>query len=48
MSVWDGSLDLLALMTSSAQNRAARVYDLLLAESWEEPERGARGAGAEP
>jgi hypothetical protein len=27
---------------------AARVYDLLLAESWEEPERGARGAGAEP
>jgi ubiquinone/menaquinone biosynthesis C-methylase UbiE len=29
MSVWDGSLDLLALMTSSAQNRAARVYDLI-------------------
>ena len=27
---------------------AARVYDLLLAESWEEPERGARGVGAEP
>ena len=29
MSVWDGSLDLLALMTSSAQNRAARIYDLI-------------------
>ncbi|MFM8680889.1 MAG: hypothetical protein ACKOGH_14990 [Alphaproteobacteria bacterium] len=27
---------------------AARVYDLMLAETWEEPERGARGAGAEP
>lgn len=27
---------------------AARVYDLLLAETWEEPERAARGAGAEP
>lgn len=29
MSIWDGSLDLLALMTSPAQNRAARVYDLI-------------------
>ena len=29
MSVWDGSLDLLALMTSPAQNRASRVYDLI-------------------
>lgn len=29
MSVWDGSLELLALMTSPAQNRAARVYELI-------------------
>jgi cyclopropane fatty-acyl-phospholipid synthase-like methyltransferase len=29
MSVWDGSLDLLALMLSPAQNRAARVYELI-------------------
>ncbi len=27
---------------------AARVYDFMLAETWEEPERGARGPGAEP
>jgi cyclopropane fatty-acyl-phospholipid synthase-like methyltransferase len=29
MSVWDGSWDLMALMTSPAQNRATRVYDLI-------------------
>jgi cyclopropane fatty-acyl-phospholipid synthase-like methyltransferase len=29
MSIWGGSLDLLALMTSPAQNRAARAYDFV-------------------
>ncbi len=29
MNVWEGSLGLLALMVSPAQNRAARVYDLI-------------------
>lgn len=29
MGVWDGSLDLLALMVSPAQNRAARIYEVI-------------------
>jgi ubiquinone/menaquinone biosynthesis C-methylase UbiE len=29
MSVWDGTLDLLAMMVSPGQNRAARLYDII-------------------